>query len=759
MRKYYSIKKFNNKNIKSSSYDYSRVFVLFINIIISGLNSFVSLIAIFFITLDKRFGSFNLIRLFSIGIVTLLILGLIPLFQPKNSEATLKSGYDGKVYLSRRGTIYGRNYSNNQLVALTTSEQATIISYDAVYLKNMFDKNIFKLDDIVQDLSANLNLSWNIIKESISKSISKQKLSLYEVLVKDANNTQANIVESLRNSDSKYLYSNWLSFAKKESRGYPQGKLLAQTLGYLQYYQVGRDEALSIDTCRKMVENNERRQTVNSFTGYAKDGAYTVGRGGLEEKFCSELGGLNGRTLLGQEFNGSIDDTVVQDGSDVTLTIDVELQKNAEDILRRAVDDNKSVVDRFKGQLPDNGTILVVNLEDSAFAKAGAILAMASFPEGDPGRYELNDYVVNGGFRNSATSIDYEPGSVIKPLTVATGLSEWFKGSVDKSGSRVGLDPNWQWQDYGASGKKFEDSEGVTRVITNALGATFGGVEKNIRECLRYSINTCLADIEQRISNSEKNIADKKDLLHDGLVNYFGNLLEFGKPTIVDLPADSSGGTGAFTREKEVDFSAANWSFGQGFRITPLQIARAYTALGRSDGTLVEPFLVDNLSISNGKQKISATDADAPSNIARPRPSSVFNPDAVGVVQSAMQYTLDKYGLTRRDNVTNGFVAGYPIAAKTGTAQISYNDAKENIDCTPFDSLYTCNTDYGLYEHTFIGFGPVGAQYTGQPKFLILLKLSKARRGEPKNLSVATLGNYFTDMWVKTLEYFKVSQR
>lgn len=44
------------------------------------------------------------------------------------------------------------------------------------------------------------------------------------------------------------------------------------------------------------------------------------------------------------------------------------------------------------------------------------------------------------GFSNTATMLDYEPGSVIKPLTVASGLNQWFTKQTDEDGDRIGLD-------------------------------------------------------------------------------------------------------------------------------------------------------------------------------------------------------------------------------------------------------------------------------------------------------------------------------
>ena len=134
-------------------------------------------------------------------------------------------------------------------------------------------------------------------------------------------------------------------------------------------------------------------------------------------------------------------------------------------------------------------------------------------------------------------------------------------------------------------------------------------------------------------------------------------------------------------------------------------------------------------------------------------------PQTVKTLQDWLVFTLDKYGgwaaALNQPKSHDGYVDGYPIAAKTGTAQIS-RVTPGYCDGTNGESLYDCNTRKGIYEHNYIGFGPVGDAYKGQPKFLVLLKLSEARIGEPMNLSIDTLGPYFSDIFQYTLQYYGV---
>jgi cell division protein FtsI/penicillin-binding protein 2 len=78
-------------------------------------------------------------------------------------------------------------------------------------------------------------------------------------------------------------------------------------------------------------------------------------------------------------------------------------------------------------------------------------------------------------------------------------------------------------------------------------------------------------------------------------------------------------------------------------------------------------------------------------------------------------------------------------------------DDKDQPILRPCD--YSCNRKRGIYDHTFVGFGPVS-----DPKYMIIVKLSEPNPGRIKNFSSATVGNPFAQMMSFTLNYYRVAK-
>ena len=157
-------------------------------------------------------------------------------------------------------------------------------------------------------------------------------------------------------------------------RQYPYGKLLSQTLGYL---------------------------TSDS-----------VGQSGVESYYNSVLSGTNGKYLTqsdvrGITLNNSLNYYVeAVDGLNLSLTIDINIQKSIE----RELD---NIVDMFT---PDNALAIVMD------PNTGEILGMSSFPSYDPNNYK--SYSTEVLSRNLPIFSSYEPGSTFKIITLAASLEE-----------------------------------------------------------------------------------------------------------------------------------------------------------------------------------------------------------------------------------------------------------------------------------------------------------------------------------------------
>ena len=146
------------------------------------------------------------------------------------------------------------------------------------------------------------------------------------------------------------------------------------------------------------------RRTSSAFVNFADEPQY-----GLEFYYDGQLRGLDGRwqginhpsgARLMAELGGY---HPAVDGAELTLTLDRNVQHEAETILRDAVVSSGA----------ESGNLIVLD------PRTGAVMAMANSPTYDPGRFWE---VGLDTLRNGSTSAVYEPGSVIKPLTIAAAL-------------------------------------------------------------------------------------------------------------------------------------------------------------------------------------------------------------------------------------------------------------------------------------------------------------------------------------------------
>jgi cell division protein FtsI/penicillin-binding protein 2 len=332
---------------------------------------------------------------------------------------------------------------------------------------------------------------------------------------------------------------------------------------------------------------------------------------GIEAFFNEELGGKSGevkqeRDAAGRWIPLSDRDVVqVEQGDDIVLTLDKTIQHQTEQIL-------KDSIEKYKA---DAATAIVLD------PKTGKILAMASVPTFDPNNYRsVTDY---GVFLNPTVSGIYEPGSIMKPITMAMGLEE---GKVTPTSTYV--DP------------------GVVKIagysIHNAEDKTYG--LSDMYKVLDQSINTGAIYVEDLVGNEK-----------------FRSYLErlgFGEKTGIDLPAELSGNLRnlANTNHK-IQFYTA--SFGQGMSATPIEMTMAYGALANG-GVLMKPQLIEKVIKDSGE-------------------SITIEPEEVRRVFS--EKTSKEMGDMLRSVVVNGHgkradVPGYLVGGKTGTAQVAKEGSK-----------------------------------------------------------------------------------
>ncbi len=393
--------------------------------------------------------------------------------------------------------------------------------------------------------------------------------------------------------------------------------------------EVSRIKALQIKGIYLGFETNryypggEFASSLIGFVANRKDGQVGMeGKYGLEAAFNASLQGRDGSLKEQRDSAGrwiSLTDRTMspaEDGDDLILTIDRTVQFEAERILR----------DSIEKYAAEGGTIVVME------PKTGNILAMATLPQFDPNKFgEVEKYEI---FLNDATSIAYEPGSVMKPLTMAMGIEE------------KKVNPRTEYVDTGV----------VTEAgynLKNAEGKVYG--RSDMYRVLDESINTGVIFVERLLGNS----------VFREYVNNFG----FGEKSGFGFPGEVSGSLKNMNDTRQsINFFTA--SFGQGITATPLQLVQAYAALG-NNGVLMKPRLVEKIIHGNGREEM-----------VRPEP----------VRRVVSEETAKVMGDMLRSVVVNGHgkradVPGYLVGGKTGTAQIAKTDQKgydENLSIGSF---------------------------------------------------------------------------
>ena len=266
------------------------------------------------------------------------------------------------------------------------------------------------------------------------------------------------------------------------------------------------------------------------------------GQYGLEEHYQEELEGKEGFFTSIRSAGGylaSESKEALEDGSDLLLTIDYNIQAQAEALLRREQPKLKF----------EAGSIVVID------PSSGKILALANTPGFNPNEYGgVKDLAI---FQNPVIQSLFEPGSVFKPLTMA--------GAIDEGA----LKPE----------STFED-KGVVRIggykVLNYDERIWG--TRSMTEVLEFSINTGAVFAQQQLGNEK----------------FLRMLEKFGMfyPTGIDLAGEAYSANQALKKGYDINFATA--SFGQGIEITPMQLMRAYMALANK-GVMAKPYVVEKI--------------------------------------------------------------------------------------------------------------------------------------------------------------------
>lgn len=375
------------------------------------------------------------------------------------------------------------------------------------------------------------------------------------------------------------------------------------------------------DTKRYYPYNN----LASSLIGFCNDD--NQGSEGLEYYWNSTLTGTDGKIVTSQDalrdYIPDENQTYIapQNGSDLTLTIDANIQSIAEKYLKQGCIENEA---------SRGGNVIIMD------PNTGDILAMATYPDYNlnapytPTHIDSKEWnkmssedqtnTLYSLYKNRAISDTYEPGSVFKIITSAVALEEDL-ATTDTANA------------YKCTG--VYNVSGVN--ISCSHGAVHGNL--SLRQALEKSCNAAFMQIGQKIGAKT-------------LYSYYDAFGFFDKTNFASVGEASSN----FWNLSDVGpIELATMSFGQRFNITPIQMITAVSAVANG-GNLMQPRIVKEI-------KDTSTGA-------------VQTVEPVTVRQVISKETSEKMLDMLESVVTDGTgkyaqVKGYSIAGKTGTSEPS----------------------------------------------------------------------------------------
>lgn len=442
------------------------------------------------------------------------------------------------------------------------------------------------------------------LKEKVAKAFSDIFELDYEETLAKVNSTKSletiarkqekEKIDALKAWMEKEEYSTGINIDEDEKRYYPYGSLASSLLG---------------------------------FCGSDNQGLY-----GLEQKWDSILTGTPGRIITQtdskQEFIPDKNEKYIEaeNGCNLTLTIDANIQSICEKYLKQAVIDN---------DCEDGGTVIIMN------PQTGDILAMVSYPD-----YNLNEpfvasdnlksqytnwdglteaeqtNAIQSTWKNRTISESYQPGSTFKIITAAIALEEGIAVTDEVAYNCIGYDME--------SGIRI----GCWKAASHGY--------QTLRQALMNSCNPAFMQIGRKIGGET----------FYKYYDAFGLLAKTG----IDTAGEEKGLFHNLSNLGPVEL--ATMSFGQGITVTPLQLVTAVSAVA-NDGVLMQPRLV---------RQIENADTGIVTTIEPEEVRSVVSKDT-------SEKMLDMLTSVVNDGTgTYGQVQGYSIAGKTGTSEPQGND-------------------------------------------------------------------------------------
>lgn len=486
--------------------------------------------------------------------------------------------YDSRVIPYKRGDIVDRNGTK-----IATSERVYNVILDV--------KTMLSDEDYVEPTKQVLKDCFGIEEEEVDALIEESPDSRYSVLKKGIDYNTAKEFEAIDEDDENYPDVKGIWLESDYVRTYPYNTLASDVIGFT-------------------VDGN-------------------VGNGGIEGYYNTILNGTDGREYGYLDGGTSVEQTVKEpiNGKTVVSTIDVQVQSIVEKYIKQFNDERKN--NATAGEGSKNTAVMIMNPQN------GEILAEASYPNYDLNNpRDLSSYytqeqldamsdeeqldALNSLWKNFCVSDTYEPGSTIKPFTVAAAL---------ETGALNGDETFY-----------CEGSLHIGGYDIHCINREGHGTQ-TLKEAVENSCNVALMQIGEKIGAED-------------FIKY-QHIFGFGELTGIDLPGEAATEGLLYTVDNMDETSLATNAFGQNFNVTMTQMLAGFCSL-INGGEYYEPHIVKQIQDENG----NVVENEEPVLVKRTiseETSTLVKDYMRGVVQNGSGKLAD--------------LEGYEVGGKTGTAE------------------------------------------------------------------------------------------
>lgn len=543
----------------------------------------------------------------------------------------------------KRGDILDRNGT-----ILATSEKVYNLILDPKVLLQNKDKDEKK--DCVEPTIRALLECFELDEAELRTILSEKKDSSYVPLLRQLSKEETAAFREIQEDKERGAKIKGVWFEDSYIRRYPNNSLACHVIGYT-------------------VTGNQ-------------------GQTGIEEEYSSILNGTNGRSYnyLNEDLEQSKSVKAPTDGNSVVSTIDVTLQGIVEKYIDKFIEDytNKNVEGPAAKNIgvimmdPQTGEVLAMagdvdfdlnnphDLVENGYLPQEIYDAIESNPhilvdqgymlEREYQQLETNGkldkenlvlFLQNQMWRNFCISDGYEPGSTVKPLTVAGALET---GAVNDSMTFL-CD----------GGQTIVEGQ---KPIKCAKKTGHGII--SLEGTLMFSCNDALMQIAAKEG-------------YDNFLKY-QQIFNIGLKTNIDLPGETNNASTVFNRDNIGPTELATSSFGQGYNMTMIQVASAFSSV-INGGYYYKPHVVKKVLDSNG---------GTVENINPVLVKQTVSAKTSSLIRQYLYHTMYGEADSNGNNATGkkARVAGYAMGGKTGTAEKIPRSARK-------------------YLVSFIGFAPV----------------------------------------------------